>query len=157
MGSRERRYCWLPKLLCWAGAVLFVLWDSTPAQNYIYSYVDSKGTRYIKNIPLETPSDQAQDSDPLLRARNILAVARATSASQSISHNIPDKISRTKDKKGVLHITSVRSSRPSPAQQTPPVMLAKKQGGPNSAGNYSSCRGRSRGLADRRSIFNPWG
>ena len=132
MGSGERHYCWLPKLLCWAGAIIFVLWNSTPAQNYIYSYVDSKGTRYIKNIPLETPSDQIQNNDPHLQAKNIVTVARANPASQGISHNTPDKISRTKDKKGVLHITSVRSSRPSPTQQTPPIMLAKKQGRPNS-------------------------
>jgi hypothetical protein len=71
MGSRERGYFWRLNLICGAVAILLVFLDSTPARNYVYSYIDSKGVCHIKNINLEAPSDQSVDRDPaVIRAES---------------------------------------------------------------------------------------
>lgn len=122
MGSRERRYSGWLTLLSWAGAVFLVLWDCTPAQNYVYSFVDSKGIRHIKNIPLEMPSGQDRD-------RGQRPQAMADSASDDIPKSPPAKISLNRDHRGVLHIASVRSPQPVAVDQTVALRAAPKAGG----------------------------
>ena len=52
MKPRQRCNFYWKLGLVWAGVLMLVLGDSTPAQNYIYSYLDSKGTQHITNVSL---------------------------------------------------------------------------------------------------------
>ena len=115
---------------------MFVLWDSTPAQNTIYSSLDSNGTRHIKNIPLEAPPVKGARRRGL-GPRQTDVWPRRPSLLKSLAEVRPARINRLKDKKGILHITSVRSSpefKPPAVGQLPPSRQAKKQGEPQSPG-----------------------
>ena len=79
MKPRKRCYSYWKKCLVGAGVLMFVLWDSTPAQNYIYSYLDSNGTRHIKNISLEAPPVQGRARRHGLRPRQTDVLPRRAS------------------------------------------------------------------------------
>lgn len=125
MGSRQRWNSYWTLGLVWAGVVMFVLLDYTPAYNFAYTYTDSKGTIHIKNIPRQTPPGKGQSP-----------VSLATPASYDESGVTPTRVSRAMDKKGIFHISNAVSSpevKPHPAQQTQPIRQARKRRDPKAA------------------------
>lgn len=124
MGTLQKCNPYWTKGLGWAGVFLFVLLDCTPAHNLAYSYIDSKGTIHILNIPGQTPQVKEEHRFPQSQTRKKAPVSLASPASQDVSEAMPVRITRAMDKKGIFRITNATSAPE--GKQASPILAVRK-------------------------------
>jgi soluble lytic murein transglycosylase-like protein len=124
MESQQKFNPYWTKGLVWASVFLVMLLDCTPAHNLTYSHIDSKGTLHILNIPGQTIPTNEPRHFPQSANREKDPVSLTSATSQSVTEAMPARIARTKDPKGIFHITNATSAPE--GQQTSSLLAVRK-------------------------------